>query len=86
MNLRNLLAAPLREPHEAALSREIERVERITARAWQIMAVVGVIASTAFAVRVSAAMGIGGAAISVVMFAWFSFVAWRLGKGRGGRA
>lgn len=86
MNLRNLLAAPLREPHEAALSREIERVERITARAWQIMAVVGVIASTAFAVRVSAAMGIGGAVISMVMFAWFSFVAWRLGKGRGGRA
>ena len=74
---------PLRAPLDAALDKEIGRIELRIAEVWQGMSLLGIALALFLGLRGSPALALWGTVSAVLFLAWFSLVAHRLRTARG---
>jgi Protein kinase domain len=76
---------PDRARETAALA-EVQRLERLIVRLWQLTSVFGVVTGAVYALAVSRALGLGCALASALFLTWFALVGYLLDRNRGSRA
>jgi serine/threonine-protein kinase len=76
-----ILTGSLRAPLDAALEKEIARIELRIAEVWRGMSLLGVVLALFLGLRGSPGLAIWGTACAALFFVWFTVVARRLGAG-----
>jgi hypothetical protein len=75
----------LRQPLDLALDDEIQRVDLVVARLWQLLSLLGFGGSLIFALTISHPIGVWIAGFALGALVWFSGTVELLKRGRGGR-
>jgi serine/threonine-protein kinase len=76
---------PMREPLGAALDDEARRLDLVVTRVWAVLAAIGLLGGLTAAALLSKPLGLGAAAMGLVLLGWFALSAWLLSHRRASR-
>ena len=71
----------LNEPYQASVSAELQRLERVIVRVWQLTSLFGVVTGAIYALAVARDLGLGCTAASAVFLVWFALIGYALDHG-----